>query len=58
MIILKDLQADGLDPATTDKNQVREPVNAVPEPHLMPRVVGEEAGSVRNNSPQLIESAQ
>lgn len=55
LIIPKDLQADWLDSATTDKNQVRELVDAMPEPHLVPRVVGKEVGSVRNNGPQLIE---
>ncbi|MBG6181826.1 SOS response-associated peptidase [Arthrobacter sp. CAN_A1] len=54
LIIPKDLQVDWLDSATTDKNQVRELVNAMPEPHLVPRVVGKEVGSVRNNGPQLI----
>ncbi|MHA7274538.1 SOS response-associated peptidase family protein [Arthrobacter sp. TMT4-20] len=58
LIILKDLQADWLDPATADKNQVRELVSSVPEPHLVPRVVGKEVGSVGHNGPQLIEIAQ
>ncbi len=46
LIILKVLQADWLDPATTVKNQVRELVSSVPEPHLVPRVIGNEVGSV------------
>ncbi|MHA7278078.1 SOS response-associated peptidase family protein [Arthrobacter sp. Hz1] len=58
LIIPNDLQADWLDPSTTDKNQVRELVNALPEPDLVPRVVGKEVSSVRNNGPQLIEPAR
>lgn len=55
---LKDLQPDWLDPATADKNQVRELVSSVPEPHLAPRLIDKEVGSLGDNGPQLIEIAQ
>ncbi|WP_275690917.1 SOS response-associated peptidase family protein [Arthrobacter sp. 147(2020)] len=58
LIILKVLQAHWLDPSTTDRNQVRELVNVIPEPDLVLPVVGSEVGSVRNNNPQPIEPAQ
>jgi hypothetical protein len=34
--------------------QVRCPSDLVPVPHLVPRIVGKELGSVRNNGPELI----
>ncbi len=55
LIVPKNLQADWLNSSITDKNDVQELVNTMPEPHLVPRVVGKEVGSVRNNGPQLIK---
>jgi hypothetical protein len=46
-----------LDPDTTDKDKVQEMLDAIPEQVLRPRVVTDRVNSVRNNGPELIESA-
>ncbi|SFU10984.1 hypothetical protein SAMN04487915_11176 [Arthrobacter sp. ov118] len=51
------MYADWLDPVTTDKEQVQEMLDAIPEPVLTPRVVTDRVNSVRNNGPELIEPA-
>jgi putative SOS response-associated peptidase YedK len=43
------------DPSLTDEQDVRELISAVPEPHLVPRVVSTAVGNVRNNGPHLVE---
>ncbi|WP_334683980.1 SOS response-associated peptidase [Arthrobacter sp. CAN_A214] len=55
VIIPKDLQGQWLDPTMTDKDQIQHFLTAVPEPVLIPRVVGKDVGSVRNDGPQLIQ---
>jgi len=50
-----DLQGDWLDPALTDKSEIRSLLDAIPDPVLVPREVGKAVGSVRNNSPELVE---
>jgi hypothetical protein len=54
VIIPKDLQDRWLDPTMTDRNQVQHFIDTVLEPNLIPRIVGKEVGSVRNDGPQLI----
>lgn len=58
VIVPAELLEDWLDPGTTDPEVVRALLAAMPEPHLAPRPVGREVGSVRNNGPQLIEPVQ
>jgi putative SOS response-associated peptidase YedK len=58
LIVPKDLHADWLDPAVTAKKDVLELIEAIPEPVLVPRVVGKDVGSVRNDGPHLIEPAE
>jgi putative SOS response-associated peptidase YedK len=57
VIIPPGLYAQWLDPETTDKEQVQELLDAIPEPVLTPRVVTDRVNSVRNNGPELIEPA-
>lgn len=57
LIIPPDLYADWLDPKLTETAEVRQLLEAVPEPVLTPRVVSSEVNSVRNNGPQLISPA-
>ncbi|WP_017537775.1 SOS response-associated peptidase [Nocardiopsis halophila] len=52
-----DMVGDWLDPEATDKARVREMLDAVPEPHLVPRRVGPAVGSPRNNDPSLLAEA-
>ncbi len=58
LIIPGELHADWLDPHTTGKTDVQRLIDAIPKPHLVPRIVGKEVGSVRNNGPQLIKPAK
>ena len=46
---------DWLDPAFTDPDDVRQLLDAVPEPHLHPYEVSTAVNSVRNNRPDLLE---
>ncbi|WP_337587541.1 SOS response-associated peptidase family protein [Crystallibacter crystallopoietes] len=55
VIIPEDWHEDWLDAKTTDKNTVRELLDALPEPHLLPYEVSDRVNSVRNNGPELIE---
>ena len=57
VIIPPGMYARWLDPDTTDKDKVREMLDAIPEPVLTPRVVTDRVNSVRNNGPELIEPA-
>jgi putative SOS response-associated peptidase YedK len=57
LIVPPDLQDDWLDPHRADKYEVRQLLDAMPEPRLVPRVVSDAVGSVRNNGPELIEPA-
>lgn len=54
VILPKDLQGQWLDPLMTDKADVQHFINSIPEPVLIPRVVGKDVGSVRNDGPHLI----
>lgn len=58
VIIPKDLQDPWLNPTMTERDQVQQFIDTIPEPNLIPRIVGKEVGSVRNNGPQLIEAAR
>ena len=58
VIVPPELIGDWLDPSITEKADVRALVEAMPEPHLIPRPVGKAVGSVRNNGPQLIEPVE
>lgn len=55
VIVPPELRADWLDPRTASKPAVQELLDAVPDPTLVPRLVGARVGSVRNNDPGLIE---
>lgn len=58
VIIPRDMFADWLDPGTTDKSDVQQLLDAVPEPVLTPRIVTDRVNSVRNNGPELLEPAE
>ncbi len=58
VIIPPDMYSDWLDPGTTDKADVQQLLNAVPEPVLTPRIVSDRVNSVRSNGPELVEPAQ
>jgi putative SOS response-associated peptidase YedK len=55
VIVPTDLQDQWLDPTMTERDEVQHFIDTLPEPSLVPRVVGKEVGSVRNNGPQLIK---
>lgn len=55
VIVPADLQADWLDPGLTDKAEIRSLLDAIPDPELVPRVVGKAVSNVRNNGPELVE---
>ncbi|MHA7154412.1 SOS response-associated peptidase [Arthrobacter sp. TMN-50] len=55
LILPADLYPEWLDPRMTSSTDVQTLIDAIPEPLLVPRVVGNAVGSVRNNGPQLIE---
>ncbi|MDQ6754121.1 MAG: SOS response-associated peptidase [Actinomycetota bacterium] len=57
LIVPPDLYADWLDPGTTSTADVQRLLEAIPEPRLVPRVVGTRVNSVRNNGPDLIEAS-
>jgi hypothetical protein len=40
-----------------ERNQVQHFIHTIPEPNLVPLIVGKEFGSVRSNGPLLIEPA-
>lgn len=54
LIVPKELWGAWLDPHLDRPDEVRSLIDAVPEPHLLPRRVGREVGSVKNNDPSLI----
>ena len=54
LIVPQDLYTDWLDPRLTETAEVRQLLDAMPEPVLTPRVVSSEVNSVRHNGPQLI----
>ncbi|MCH6470234.1 SOS response-associated peptidase [Sinomonas terrae] len=58
LIIPKDLWADWLNPEITAEGDVRSLIDAIPEPHLVPRVVSSLVNSVQNNGPELIAPAE
>ncbi len=57
LIVPPDLYAEWLDPGTTSTADVQRLLEAIPEPRLVPRVVGTRVNSVRNNGPDLIEAS-
>jgi putative SOS response-associated peptidase YedK len=57
VIVPPELHGDWLDPGTTSPADVRQLLDAVPEPRLVPRTVSTRVNSVRNNGPGLIEPA-
>jgi putative SOS response-associated peptidase YedK len=58
VIVPPDLRGDWLDPRIDSRPAVQELLDAIPDPHLVPRIVGNRVGSVRNNGPDLIEPLQ
>ena len=57
VIVPAELQPAWLDCAADDAAVARRLLDAIPEAHLEPYVVGAAVGNVRNNGPQLIEPA-
>jgi putative SOS response-associated peptidase YedK len=55
VIVPPDLRGDWLNPALADGAEVKQLLDAIPEPHLLPRVVDKAVGNVRNDGPHLIE---
>ncbi|MHA7239471.1 SOS response-associated peptidase [Arthrobacter sp. TMS1-12-1] len=55
VIVSPGLRSDWLDPRNDTRPAVQELLDAIPDPHLVPRLVGPRVGSVRNNGPDLIE---
>jgi putative SOS response-associated peptidase YedK len=58
VIVPPDMYADWLDPGTTDKADVQQLLDAIPEPVLTPRIVSTRVNSVRNDGPELLEPAE
>jgi putative SOS response-associated peptidase YedK len=58
LMVPRDLWADWLNPEITAEGDVRSLIDAMPEPHLVPRVVSSLVNSVQNNGPDLIEPVQ
>lgn len=58
VIIPRDMYADWLDPGTSDKADVQQLLDAIPEPVLTPRIVSSRVNSLRNNGPELLEPAE
>ncbi|PPB49706.1 hypothetical protein C4K88_08540 [Arthrobacter pityocampae] len=54
VILPPDLRGDWLDPRNDSRPAVQELLDAIPDPSLVPRIVGKQVGSVRNNGPDLI----
>lgn len=52
------LQDQWLDTTLTDRSQMQHFIYTIPEPNLIPRVVGKDVGSVRNDSLHLIDEAR
>jgi putative SOS response-associated peptidase YedK len=52
VIIPRDRFAEWLDPDLTDKNDILQLLDSLPEPTLTPRVVSPRVNSVRNNGPE------
>ncbi|MPY12334.1 hypothetical protein FNH21_16735 [Arthrobacter sp. KR32] len=55
VIVPAGLRGDWLDPRNDARPAVPELLDAIPDPHLLPRLVGPRVGSVRNNGPELID---
>ncbi|THJ67947.1 SOS response-associated peptidase [Arthrobacter echini] len=55
VIVPPELRGDWLDPRRDSRHGVQELLDAIPDPRLVPRLVGNRVGSVRNNGPELIE---
>ena len=55
LIVPPEMYADWLNPETTDKEEIQEMLDAIPELALTPRVVTDRVNSVRNDGPELIE---
>lgn len=54
LLLPPELWDEWLDLGTTSADDVRSLLDAVPEPHLLPREVGPAVGNVRNNGPELV----
>ncbi|WP_434991976.1 SOS response-associated peptidase [Arthrobacter sp. Ld5] len=55
VVLPPELRADWLDPRNDSRAVVQGLLDAIPDPELVPRIVGTRVGSVRNNGPDLIE---
>ncbi|WDF34132.1 SOS response-associated peptidase [Arthrobacter agilis] len=55
VIVPPGLRSDWLDPRNASRPVVQELLDAIPDPQLVPRLVGPRVGSVRNDGPELIE---
>lgn len=56
IVLPPEMWDEWLDPGLTDKSAIAAFIDSVPDPQLVPRVVGPAIGSVRNNGPELIEA--
>lgn len=57
VIVPREMFADWLNPELSDKEEVQQLLDSMPEPVLTPRIVSDRVNSVRNNGPELIEPA-
>ncbi|GAB3233675.1 SOS response-associated peptidase [Kineococcus gypseus] len=55
LVVPPGMRDDWLDPELTDPELVQQVLDAVPEPHLVPRVVSTAVNSPRNDGPDLVE---
>lgn len=57
VIVPQDSWKEWLDPGLTAKDDVRSLIDSIPDPHLVPVVVGPAVGNVGNDGPELINPA-
>ncbi|NAZ87797.1 SOS response-associated peptidase [Kineococcus indalonis] len=58
LVVPPDVREDWLDPELTDLDLVRQVLDAVPEPRLVPREVSTAVNSPRNDGPELAEPVE
>ncbi|MBG6182917.1 putative SOS response-associated peptidase YedK [Arthrobacter sp. CAN_A214] len=58
VIVPPNLFGEWLDPKNASKPKIQHLLDSIPDPTLVPRVVGSRVGSVRNNGPDLIEPVE
>ncbi|WP_035772497.1 SOS response-associated peptidase [Arthrobacter sp. Br18] len=58
VIVPPDQFGEWLDPKNSSKAKIQHLLGSIPDPALVPRLVGSRVGSVRNNGPDLIEPVE